>query len=77
MVCKEKKIIRSNFVEFIIVGEKYNLKIFLLVVIDFVLQCDIINCIGYSNILNDVKVKILIVRVCYLIYKGFKYDIDL
>lgn len=77
MACREKKIIRSNFVEFIIVGEKYNLKIFLLVVIDFVLQCDIINCIGYSNILNDVKVKILRVRVCYLICKGFKYDIDL
>lgn len=77
MACKEKKITRSNLVEFIIAGEKYNLKTLLSVAIDLASQCDITNCTGFSNISNDAKVKILRARVRHLICKGLKHDIDL
>lgn len=77
MACKEKKITRSNLVEFIIAGEKYNLKTLLSVAIDLASQCDITNCTGFSNISNDAKVKILRPRVRHLICKGLKHDIDL
>lgn len=77
MACREKKITRSNLVEFIIAGEKYNLKTLLSVAIDLASQCDITNCTEYSNISNDAKVKISRARVRHLICKGLKHDIDL
>lgn len=77
MACKEKKITRSNLVEFIIAGEKYNLETLLSVAIDLASQCDITYCTGFSNISNETNVKILSARVHRLRYYGHIHDINL
>lgn len=77
MACKEKKITRNNLVDFIIAGEKYNLKTLLSVAIDLASYCDIYNCTGFNNISNETNVKIFSARVHRLRYWGTNRDIDL